>query len=139
MLGIRPEDLEDDQLAGDTAHGGKLEGTVTLREALGAEIIVHFAVDAPPAFTADVKELAEDIGDADRAEAHAKESSAVVVGRFGARSRVKPGEQVNVAVDTRQLHFFDVETGAGYLRRRRLSRRQKDQPLTAPAVRPARM
>ena len=113
VLGIRPEDLEDFQLAGETAHGGRLEGKVTLREALGAEIMVHFAVDAPPAFTADVKELAEDIGEADRAEAHARESSAVVVGRFGARSRVKPGEQVDVAVDTRQLHFFDLETGLG--------------------------
>jgi multiple sugar transport system ATP-binding protein len=113
VLGIRPEDLEDYQLAGETGHGGKLEGKVTLREALGAEIMVHFSVDAPLAFTADVKELAEDLGDADRAEAHAKRSSAIVVGRFGARSRVRPGDQVDVAVDTRQLHFFDVETGLG--------------------------
>jgi multiple sugar transport system ATP-binding protein len=104
VLGIRPEDLEDHQLAGETAHGGTLNGTVTL---------VHFSVDTPPAFTADVKELAEDVGDAERAEVHARESSAVLVGRFGARSRVRPGEQVDVAVDTRQLHFFDVESGAG--------------------------
>jgi multiple sugar transport system ATP-binding protein len=113
VLGIRPEDLEDHELAGETAHGGTFRGTVTLREALGAEIMVHFSVDAPPAFTADVKELAEDVGEADRAEAHAKTSSAVMVGRFGARSRVRPGEAVDVAVDTRQLHFFDVETGLG--------------------------
>jgi len=26
---------------------------------------------------------------------------------------VKSGEQVEVAVDTRQLHFFDVDTGLG--------------------------
>jgi multiple sugar transport system ATP-binding protein len=114
VLGIRPEDLEDHQLAGETAHGGTLKGKVTLREALGAEIMVHFSVDAPPAFTADVKELAEDVGDAERAEAHARDSStAIVVGRFGARSRVRPGEEVDVAVDTRQLHFFDVDTGLG--------------------------
>src|SRR6187431_2723286 len=56
VLGIRPEDLEDYGLAGETAHGGTLEGKVTLREALGAEILIHFAIDAPPAFTADVKE-----------------------------------------------------------------------------------
>ncbi len=113
VLGIRPEDLEDYGLAGETAHGGRLKGTVTLREALGAEIMVHFEVDAPAALTEDVKELAEDFGGADRLEAHAKESSTVIVGRFGARSRVKPGEQIDVAVDTRQLHFFDVESGAG--------------------------
>jgi multiple sugar transport system ATP-binding protein len=54
------------------------------------------------------------VGDAERAEAHARDSStAIVVGRFGARSRVRPGEEVDVAVDTRQLHFFDVDTGLG--------------------------
>jgi multiple sugar transport system ATP-binding protein len=113
VLGIRPEDLEDYGLAGETAHGGRLKGTVTLREALGAELMVHFAVDAPAAITEDVKELAEDFGGADRLEAHAEERSTVIVGRFGARSRVKSGEQIDVAVDTRQLHFFDVESGAG--------------------------
>jgi len=32
---------------------------------------------------------------------------------LGARSRVKPGENIEVAVDTRQLHFFDPQTGLG--------------------------
>jgi multiple sugar transport system ATP-binding protein len=113
VLGIRPEDLEDRQLAGETAHGGMLHGKVTLREALGAELMVHFSVDAPPAFTADMKELAEDVGDAERAEAHAQKTSSILVGRFGARSRVRSGEEIEVAVDTRQLHFFDVDTGLG--------------------------
>ena len=112
VLGIRPEDLEDLQLAGGSAHGGSLKGAVTLREALGAEIMVHFTVDAPPAITADVKELAEDMGD-DRVAEAVDKSQAMVVGRFGARSRVKPGDQIEVAVDTRQLHFFDAETGLG--------------------------
>jgi len=31
--------------------------------------------------------------------------------RFGARSRVRPGQPVEVAVDARSLHFFDPETG----------------------------
>ena len=112
VLGIRPEDLEDSQLAGGSAHGGGLKGTVALREALGAEIMVHFTVDAPPAITEDVKELAEDIGD-DRVGETADTNETMVVGRFGARSRVKAGDQVEVAVDTRQLHFFDAETGLG--------------------------
>jgi multiple sugar transport system ATP-binding protein len=90
-----------------------LHGKVTLREALGAELMVHFSVDAPPAFTADMKELAEDVGDAERAEAHAQKTSSILVGRFGARSRVRSGEEIEVAVDTRQLHFFDVDTGLG--------------------------
>jgi len=113
VLGIRPEDLDDFQLAGDSAHGGRLKGTVTLREALGAEIMVHFSVDAAPALTEDVKELAEDVGDDRVAEGKVDTRQTVIVGRFGARSRVKVGEQIDVAVDTRQLHFFDPETGLG--------------------------
>ena len=42
-----------------------------------------------------------------------KEDEAVVVGRFGARSRLRPGDEVTAAVDTRALHFFDPDTGEG--------------------------
>jgi multiple sugar transport system ATP-binding protein len=42
-----------------------------------------------------------------------EEGVAIIVGRFGARSRVREGEQVEAAVDTRALHFFDAETGLG--------------------------
>jgi len=41
------------------------------------------------------------------------EGKTIIVGRFGARSRVKPGDNVRIAVDTRALHFFDPETGLG--------------------------
>ncbi len=75
--------------------------------------MVHFSIAAPAAITEDVKELAEDVGDADRVAARAEETTSVLVGRFGARSRVRPGDQIDLAVDTRQLHFFDVETGLG--------------------------
>jgi multiple sugar transport system ATP-binding protein len=113
VLGIRPEDLEDAALAGGAAQGAQLKGKVELREALGAEIMVHFTADAKPAMTEDVKELAEDVGDDRIAEQEIKPLEASLVGRFGARSRVKPGDQVDVAVDTRQLHFFDAESGLG--------------------------
>ena len=36
-----------------------------------------------------------------------------MVGRFGARSKARKGEPIQVAVDTRALHFFDPETGLG--------------------------
>jgi multiple sugar transport system ATP-binding protein len=38
---------------------------------------------------------------------------AVIVGRFGPRSRVRVGDSIDVAVDTRSLHFFDPETALG--------------------------
>jgi multiple sugar transport system ATP-binding protein len=115
VLGIRPEDLEDAELATEAPRDQRLRGKVELREALGSEIMVHFTVDAPPALTEDVRELAQDVGD-ERAVQELVEGEArqtTMVGRFGARSRVKEGETAEVAVDTRVLHFFDSETGAG--------------------------
>jgi multiple sugar transport system ATP-binding protein len=113
ILGIRPEDLEDAALEPDTPPDRRLRGTVELREALGSEIMVHFGIDATPALTEDVRELAQDVGDdrTDRREGVAGRST--IVGRFGARSRVREGEPAEVAVDTRALHFFDPETGLG--------------------------
>jgi multiple sugar transport system ATP-binding protein len=113
VLGIRPEDLEDRELAGATEQGAQLHGTVTLREALGSEVMVHFGVDARPAVTQDVMELVEDVGDDRSPDDKADEGKTVIVGRFGARSRVRPGDEIQVAVDTRQMHFFDPETGLG--------------------------
>ena len=62
----------------------------------------------------DVKELAEDTGAAGKAPAlESKGSGALLVGRFGARAVVEDGKPVEVAVDTRALHFFDEETSQG--------------------------
>jgi multiple sugar transport system ATP-binding protein len=115
VLGIRPEDLEDAALAPDTPGDHRLKGTVTLTEALGSEIMVHFAVEASQAATEEMRELAKDVGD-ERVVAQIEEGgapTAAFVGRFGARSRVKIGDPLEVAVDSRALHFFDPETGLG--------------------------
>jgi multiple sugar transport system ATP-binding protein len=113
IVGIRPEDLEDAALASDTPSDRRLHGNVALREALGSEIMVHFDVDAKPALTEDVRELAQDT-DAVSVQAAAKgKAHTTMIGRFGARSQVQEGKVAEVAVDTRSLHFFDPETGLG--------------------------
>ena len=115
VLGIRPEDLEDAALATSAPSDRRLRGKVDLTEALGSEIMVHFSIEAKPAVTEDVRELAQDIGD-ERAVAQLAgeaEDTVGLVGRFGARSTVKPGDPAEVAVDSRSLHFFDPETGLG--------------------------
>jgi multiple sugar transport system ATP-binding protein len=115
ILGIRPEDLEDAALASDVPPEQHLRGKVDLTEALGSEIMVHFSIAAKQAVTEDVRELAHDVGD-ERTIAQLSEGggdSAALVGRFGARSRVRQGQDVDVAVDSRALHFFDPETGLG--------------------------
>jgi len=115
VLGIRPEDLEDAALSTDTPQDHRLKGTVSLTEALGSEIMVHFTIEANQAATEEMRELAKDVGD-ERAVAQLEEGgapTATFVGRFGARSRVKIGDPLEVAVDSRALHFFDPETGLG--------------------------
>jgi multiple sugar transport system ATP-binding protein len=115
VLGIRPEDLEDAAVAKDVPADRRLKGKVELIEALGSEIMAHFTIDAPPALTDDVRELAQDVGD-ERAVNEAAEGSkqhTTIVGRLDPRAEVKEGEIAEVAVDTRGLHFFDPETGLG--------------------------
>ena len=115
IVGIRPEDLEDVSLEPDSPAGRRLRGVVELREALGSELMVHFTVEGTrEALTDDVKELAIDAGvPGERAALESKGSGALLVGRFGARASVEEGKSVDVAVDTRSLHFFDMETSEG--------------------------
>lgn len=115
VMGVRPEDLDDASLAAQMPTDQRLRGKLMLREALGSEIIAHFEIEAPPVLTEDTRELAEDVGTAHHFEAHAREQSTTskMVGRFNAHTKVRVGQTVDVAVDTRALHFFDVETGLG--------------------------
>jgi multiple sugar transport system ATP-binding protein len=113
ILGIRPEDLEDAALAPDAPADRRLRGRLELREALGSEIMAHFAIRGAHAETDETRELAEDAGGDEGSNVGVREGEAVLVGRFGARSRVQQGENVEAVVDTRALHFFDPETGIG--------------------------
>jgi multiple sugar transport system ATP-binding protein len=112
IVGIRPEDLEDASQARDSAPNRRLRGRVELREALGSEIMVHMSVDAQHAQTEDVQELREDVGVPSGGE-DGGEQRTTIVGRFTPRSRVAVGDDAEAVVDTRNLHFFDPETGLG--------------------------
>jgi len=116
ILGIRPEDLEDAALESDAPADRQLRGRLELREALGSEIMAHFAIKGARAETDETRELARDAGAAEGSEGAqigVSEDEAVIVGRFGARSRVREGDEVSAVVDTRALHFFDPQTGIG--------------------------
>jgi multiple sugar transport system ATP-binding protein len=112
VVGLRPEDLEDAALT-NGAPGGRLRGRVALREALGAEVLIHFTMAARHAVTEDMRELAEDVGD-DRVKggfAADAVQDATLVGRFSPRTTADAGEVVDVWVDLSKLHFFDPDTG----------------------------
>ena len=113
IVGIRPEHLEDASLATDVPEGRRLKGEVALTEALGAELIVYVNTDAKPAHADEVKELARDAGAIEPAAGIAGGEGATIVGRFGTRSKARPGQPTEVAVDTDGMHFFDPESGMG--------------------------
>jgi multiple sugar transport system ATP-binding protein len=112
VLGIRPEDMEDAALVSDAPPERRISSTVELREALGSDVVVHFPVDAKPAVTEDVIELAADI-DEDAAAASGEAERANVLARLNPRTQAQPGDRIELVVDTHRLHFFDLDTGDG--------------------------
>ncbi len=105
VLGIRPEDFEDAALATGGGEGRSLTAPVTLLEALGSEIMVHFRVDATTV----------DSGDPDAVEDAGGDTAANAVGRFNPRSTVRMGQTAQIAVATENAHFFDPDTLPSHL------------------------
>ncbi len=97
IVGIRPEDMEDPSFADQAGQGNHLSTTVTLVEALGAEIMVHFQLDA----------RIVDSGDPDAPD---EAAAGHAVARFDPRSRVRIGDEIELAVTTENMHFFNPET-----------------------------
>lgn len=97
IVGLRPEDI-DDAAVTDKRGFAEISAPVTLVESLGAETMVHLAIDAPWV----------DAGDPDAAAEEGSEKSAV--GRFSPRTQVRAGDRARLAVTAENLHFFDLET-----------------------------
>jgi multiple sugar transport system ATP-binding protein len=110
-LGIRPEALGEPGRR-DGADGGRLRGRVQAVEALGPEQLAHIEVEAKPVLVEDVLEGLVDLEEAkELAEIKAGGARSVVVARLDASATLRPDEAVELAVDVRKLHFFDLDTG----------------------------
>jgi multiple sugar transport system ATP-binding protein len=106
-IGIRPEDVRE----ASGWDGARLRGRILLVEALGAEQLVHIEIAAHPLGRGDLVDTTAQppgpslgVGDVERA--------VTLLGRFDRHLLLSPGEAVDVAIDPRLLHFFDLETGA---------------------------
>jgi multiple sugar transport system ATP-binding protein len=109
VLGIRPEDFEDAALEPDTAADRRITTTCDLTEPLGAEVLVYFTVAAAGVAAAAV-ETPEDavlLG----ADGNGGGPRSRLVARVSPRTRIAEGTEIQLAVDTRRLYFFDPETG----------------------------
>ena len=111
VLGIRPEDFEDAALVDDPLDGRSITVSLDIREDMGSEVLGHFPVSAPPPQSGAIEDA---LGSRElvAAEAEAARRGARrFVARLDRSTRVREGETVRLAVDTRRLHFFDPETG----------------------------
>jgi multiple sugar transport system ATP-binding protein len=102
IAGIRPEDMDDAQLAPNHPADQRLRAPVVLTESLGSDQMVHFTMDAPVAKVADQDSLDQ---------IQVAGGTGVCIARFGARSTAKAGEIIDIAVDCSRLHFFDAASG----------------------------
>jgi multiple sugar transport system ATP-binding protein len=106
ILGLRPEHLEDAALA---PAGARLQGKIELREQLGSDILAHVQIDAPPARSDEIREVAEDA----RGDLQPAGDQATLIARLHAEATVVEGELAELTIPPRKLHFFDAKTGAG--------------------------
>jgi multiple sugar transport system ATP-binding protein len=115
IVGLRPEDMEDASLVTDMPAGQRIRSTVYLKEALGADVLVHFKIGAPAVLTEDVRELATDVGQEalDAMEQTAEAGESTFLARLNPRTTAREGEPIELVVDVGRLHFFDPETGLG--------------------------
>src|SRR3989440_2865172 len=102
--GIPPEALSE---AGEDPDAPRLRGRVLLVEALGAESLAHVEVTGTPLDRPELVDVAA-------SQTHllpVGERTATLLARLEHDTGVRPGHIVDLAVDTRRLHFFDLETG----------------------------
>jgi multiple sugar transport system ATP-binding protein len=115
IVGLRPEDMEDAALVSDAPADRRIRAEVNLREALGADVLVHFSVRAPEVMTEDVRELAGDVGQEalQAVEERARAGESTFLARLNPRTGAREREPIELVVDVTRLHFFDPDTGRG--------------------------
>jgi multiple sugar transport system ATP-binding protein len=109
ILGIRPEDFEDASIESDTSPERRIKVKADLTEPLGAEVLVHFSTEATGVVSS---AAAADVGeDADvRLGEEGDEAWTRLVARVSPKTRVAVGSEIELAVDTTRLYFFDPQT-----------------------------
>jgi multiple sugar transport system ATP-binding protein len=108
ILGIRPSDFEDAALA--DAAWARFPVTVGVTEELGTEIHAIFTIDAPPVEHASIAS-ASDASEEDETVTALAGGKSLWTARVSARSAVRSGQRLELAVDTSRLHFFDPASG----------------------------
>jgi len=111
IIGIRPEDFEDAAVARPTTPESTLTVVPEIREDMGAEVYVHFALGVPPVRRSDVEEARtpED----ETSPAGGARVRSPFVARLARATRATEQQPLELAVDVNRIYVFDAETGEG--------------------------
>jgi len=82
VIGIRPEDIHDEEIFINNSPDSVVEATVKVYELLGAEVFLYFSIDETYDITA----------------------------RVNPRTTARPDDTLKIAFDMSKLHVFDKET-----------------------------
>jgi len=81
VLGIRPEDIHDEQVFLNQSPDTVVDATIRVYEMLGAEVYLYFSIDQYE-----------------------------ITARVNPRTTARPGDTIKVAFDLSKMHLFDKET-----------------------------
>ena len=81
IMGIRPEDIKDEEIFINAGSSNVLDATVRVYEMLGAELFLYFSVEGHD-----------------------------ITVRVNPRTTARPGDTIKIALDTSKIHIFDKDT-----------------------------
>jgi multiple sugar transport system ATP-binding protein len=108
IAGIRPEHFEDARTVDENtlSSGSTFTATVDVLESMGSDKFAYFTVEGEAATSAELEELAADMGSSD-----VPSSGSQLVTRFSAASGAKEGAEVDVWFDADKIQLFDPSSG----------------------------
>ncbi|KAA2264063.1 sn-glycerol-3-phosphate ABC transporter ATP-binding protein UgpC [Solihabitans fulvus] len=108
IMGVRPEHFEDAALLDDAsrARGATFTGQVDVLESMGSDKYAYFTLSGEQATSAELAELAADVGSAD-----VPTSGIQLVTRISAASPARLGQSAEIWFDADKVQLFDPSSG----------------------------
>ena len=107
VLGIRPEAFEDSVYANKKEFTEEINIDVSLLEQLGSDTYIHFFKDIKPVQTEAIEEILADEGE----DISVLGTQTKFIARINPNATIEEGQNINLAIDSTKLHYFDPETG----------------------------
>jgi multiple sugar transport system ATP-binding protein len=111
IVGIRPSSFEDAQFVQESGRP-TMKVDIDVTEELGSEVNLLFAINSPPVHhEVMIAKFDKSAQDEPEGDVIAGEGRSPWTARVNPRTRAKAGRSIELAVDTRGMHFFDIDSG----------------------------